>query len=52
MSKKLWGGRFLKQTDKEVESFTASIHFGRIRGIRGGEFGGHNTISGIDLPGI
>ena len=27
MSKKLWGGRFLKQTDKEVESFTASIHF-------------------------
>ena len=25
MSKKLWGGRFSKSTDKKVEEFTSSI---------------------------
>lgn len=27
MSKKLWGGRFAKATDKAVEEFTASVHY-------------------------
>ena len=27
--KKPWGGRFQEPTDREVEAFTASIHFDR-----------------------
>lgn len=27
MSKKLWGGRFSKKTDPQVEEFTKSIHY-------------------------
>ncbi len=29
MAQKPWGGRFLKNTDRSVEAFTASVHFDR-----------------------
>ncbi len=29
MAKKPWGGRFTKETDRSVETFTASVHFDR-----------------------